>query len=281
MGDVSELEAVDYQTTRVRFPPSVAYAVVHEDSAIAGQAAAELAGMMATIPGVYGISDSLARGKRHLEIRLTPAGEAAGLTPAVIGKQLRANFHGVEVQRIQRGRDEIKVVVRYPAERRQSLRELATERIHRPGGGEVPLYTVARLDETRELAKLVRIDGRRSVLVQANADVSVVTPIQARREVKERFVPSLLAKYPGARIEVEGGERRERDMLSTLAVLIPIVLIAMYALMAAFLRSYWKPIISVAGIPIAFAGAVFGHWVLGWDFTAMSIFGVVGSRASW
>ena len=90
--------------------------------------------------------DSLSPGKRHLQIQLTPAGEAAGLTPAAIGTQLRANFHGVEVQRIQRGHEELKVMVRYPRERRRNLRELAGERVRRAGGGEVPLAVVAKPD---------------------------------------------------------------------------------------------------------------------------------------
>ena len=274
-GDVSGLGEVEYRTSRLNFPPNVAYAIKHEDPEILAQAAAELRSLMETVPGVYGVADSLQPGKRHFQITLTPAGKAAGLTPALVGRQLRANFHGVSVQRLQRGHEELKVMVRYPAERRWSLRELTSERIHRPGGGEVPLSMAAEITEKRELATLTRIDGRQAARVHARADTAVVTPIQARRAIREQFIPGLLAKYPGIRIEADGGERRERAMLGTLSVLVPIALIAIFALMAAFLRSYWKPIIAVAGIPTAFAGAVLGHWVLGWDFTAMSMFGVI------
>ena len=275
LGDVSEVEDLEFRTTRLRFPPSVAYAVKHDDPEVLEQAVAELASLMGTVPGVYGIADTLSLGKRHLDIGLTPAGKAAGLTPASVGKQLRSSFHGVEAQRIQRGRDEVKVMVRYPAERRRSLAELASERVRRPGGGEVPLSTVAELSERRELSTLTRIDGEQAARISANADPAVITPIQARRAIEREFVPAVLAKYPGTRVESDGVARRESAMLGTLALLVPIALIAMYALMAAFLRSYWKPIIAVAGIPTAFAGAVLSHWVLGWDFTAMSLFGVI------
>ena len=230
---------------------------------------------MATVPGVFGISDDLALGKRHFEIELTPAGEAAGLTPALIGRQLRSGFHGAEVQRIQRGREEIKVVVRYPAERRRSLSELASERIHRPRGGELPLSVVARITEKREPATLTRVDGKRAVRVDGRADIAVTTPIQARRDIHEQFIPDLLAKYPGLAVETEAGARDERDLLGTLGILVPIVLIAIYALIAAFLRSYWKPLVAVVGIPIAFAGAIVSHWILGWDLTTMSLFGMI------
>ena len=231
---------------------------------------------LVTVPGLYARSDSLSPGKRHFEIRLTPEGEAAGLTPAMIGTQLRSNFHGLTVQRIQRGRDEIDVVVRYPAERRRSLRELASERIVGPDGQEIPLSTVARVVERRELATLMRIDGKQAAQVNAHVDFSRTTAIQARRAVAENFLPGLLAKYPGLSVARDAGARDERALLKTLGVLVPIVLILMYGLMAAFLRSYWKPLVIVVGVPISCAGAVFGHWVLGWDLTAVSLFGMIG-----
>ena len=274
-GDQSYLEELEFQSTRLRSNPDVAYALKHDDPKMLRSAVRDLEASMRSVPGVYQISSSLSLGKRHFEIELTPAGTAAGLTPAYLGGQLRANFHGAAVQRVQRGRDEIKVVVRYPAERRRSLRELATERIRRPGGGEVPLSAVARLTETRELSSRLRIDGRQAALVEARADAATITPFQARRYMEREFMPRLLAEYPGLRIDDHGNARHEREVRETMRVLIPLVLIAMFALMAAFLRSYWKPLVAVAGIPTAFAGAVFSHWLLGWDLTLVSIFGVV------
>ena len=275
IGALAQLERMEFQTTHVRTRPSVAYALKHDDAETLGEAAAELRSFLATVPGLYEIADSLSPGKRHLQIQLTPAGEAAGLTPAAIGTQLRANFHGVEVQRIQRGHEELKVMVRYPRERRRNLRELAGERVRRAGGGEVPLSVVANLSENREQATLMRIDGSRAATVGARADAAVVTPIQARRRVDREFVPELLARYPGLAVEPEGGVRDERAMLGTLGLLVPVVLIAMYALMAAFLRSYWKPLVAAAGFLLSFAGAVLAHWILGWDLSAMSLLGLI------
>lgn len=275
IGDVSHIERIEFQSSRIQTRPTVAYALKHDDLGTLTNAASEMKAFLKTVPGIFQISDNLAPGKRHLQIEITPAGEAAGLTPAAIGLQLRASFHGIEAQRIQRGHEEIKVMVRYPRERRRSLRELANERVRRVGGGEVPLSTVATLTEERERATLVRIDGKRAGLVTARADVAVVTPIQVRRMVDQEFVPNLLEKYPDLQIEAAAGVRDERSTMETLGVLVPVVLIAMYGLMAAFLRSYWKPLVAAAGFPISFAGAVLGHWVLGWDLTAMSLFGMI------
>ena len=275
LGALPPLERMVFQTTSVRPRPTVAYVLKHEDADALEGAAAELRSFLATIPGVYEIADSLRLGKRHLEIELTPAGQAAGLSPAAIGTQLRASFHGLEVQRIQRGHEELQVVVRYPHERRRSLRELAGERVRRAGGGDMPLSVAANLTEKRELAALMRIDGSRAATVEGRADAAVVTPIQARRRVEQEVLPELLARYPGLSFEPEGGERAERSMLRTLGLLVPVVLLAMYALMAALLRSYWKPLVAVAGFPMSFAGAVLAHWVLGWDLGAMSMLGLI------
>ncbi|MDE0520737.1 MAG: efflux RND transporter permease subunit [Boseongicola sp.] len=275
VGPVTNLETVEFRSGRIAPRPSISYSLKHADMETLRRATAELRAGMATVPGIYGIHDDLAPGKRHLEIELTPAGEAAGLTPALIGKQLRSSFHGADVQRIQRGREEINVVVRYPAEQRRSLGDLARERIQLPGGGEIPLSLAANITERREPATLTRIDGRRAARVNGRADAAVVTPIQARRQVHEQVIPDLLAKYPGLAVEVEAGARDEGDMIETLAVLVPIVLIAIFALIASFLRSYWKPVIATVGIPIAFAGAIISHWILGWDLTTMSIFGMI------
>ena len=266
IGNLPGLAKVSVQTTLFRMIPSVAYALVHDDREKLEQAARELKAFIGSVPGIYQLSDSLVPGKRHFVVRVTPAG---------IGGQLRANYHGIEVQRIQRGRDEIRVVVRYPAERRRSLRDLANERIRRPGGGEVPLSTVAWIEEKRELAALTRIDGKSTVLVNAHTELTQITPIQARRKIDREFLPGLVAKYPGLVISDDAGVRQERHLFETLSLLVPFVLIAMYALMAGFLRSYWKPVVAMAGVPVAFAGAIFGHWILGWDVTALSLFGVV------
>ena len=275
VGDTSFVEKLEIQATRLYVRPDVAYALKHDDIDVLRTAAAEFRHHLEAVPGLYEISDSLSLGKRHFEVHLTPAGVAAGLTLAGIGAQLRANYHGVEVQRILRGHEEVKVMLKYPEERRRSLSELSMERIHRPGGGEVPLSTVARLTEKRELAERMRIDGKQAAVVNARADASRITPIQARRLVERDIVPGLIARYPNLGVERHGGARDERAMLETLGFLVPLVLIAIYALMAGFLRSYWKPIVAVAGIPIALAGAIYSHWILGWDLTGMSIFGVI------
>ena len=276
IGNLPAVERLEFKFTRTEPQPTVAYSLRHDSRDVLRSASKDLTDILSTEKGIYSVTNNMTQGKRHFEVQVTDQGRLAGLTPAGIGQQLRASYHGLEVQRIQRGHDEIKVVVRYPRERRQNLAELSTERIHMQGGGEIPLSFVAAITESRELSTLSRIDGETAAFVRAYADESIVTPIQARRKIKEQYLPELLERYPGLNIENEEAARGEADLLKVLGILVPLVLLAMYVLVAAFLRSFWKPLVVVFGIPIAFAGAVISHWILGWEFTAMSIFGVVG-----
>lgn len=277
VGNLAGVETMRYRSSRVRALADIAVLVKHDDLQVLRQAATELRTALAALPGAYELDDSLSLGKRHLEIELTPAGYAAGLTPIAIGTHLRNSFHGTEVQRIQRGQEELKVILRYPEERRESLHELASERIRVAGvSGDVPINAVATLTETRELKELIRADGKQAALVSANVDEAKTTPIQGRRHLSDEVFPTLRAKYPGLILDPSGGWKAEQTLFRNWAFVVPIMLIAMYALMAAFLRSYWKPLAAAAGIPLAAAGAVIGHWVLGWDLTGLSIFGIIG-----
>ena len=277
VGDTSVAEHVEFVNGRLKIGPNLAYSLRHDDRDVLNDAARELMSALSSTRGVYDIFDNISLGKRKLEIELTRSGTVAGLSPAALGAQLRARLHGSEVQRIQRGHDELKVVVNYPPENRRSLSELARIRIDRPGGGQVQLSEVATLTEKQELAELTRIDGIPAVIVEAKADEAVVTPNRARRQIRDGVIQELRSKYPGIIIEEEGISRNEKATIDTLIILVPLALLASYVVMAGFLRSYWKPVAAAAGIPAVFVGAVLIHWILGWDFSLISIFGILAA----
>lgn len=256
--------------------PNVAYALLHSDADALQAAANELKSYLHDIGGLFEITNSLLLGKRHFEINVNDVGAAAGVTAGVVAAQLRANYVGLEVQRIQRGREEISVMVRFARDQRHSLSELNDLRIRLPRGGEIPLASVATLTEDRDFETLTRIDGKQAALVSAFADTRTITPMRARSLVNANVIPMLKDRFPGLEIQSDLGARSERVLLETLAILVPIVFLIMYALMAAFLRSYWKPLVAVVGIPVALSGALFLHFVLGWNFSAVSLFGVIG-----
>ncbi len=276
MGSVPTVEKIHVQSTRNPTRPTIAYSLQHNDRDVLLRAARDLRNMLSIEPAVYGLSDNTTLGKLHFEIELTPEGRAVGLTPLEVGLQLKAAFQGLNVQRIQRGHEELKAIIRYPRDRRDDLNELLTERLRVSKNSEIPFHYIADINDSRELASLTSIDGNQAVFVEGFIDSTLSTPRRVRKKVADTFAPQLLERYPGLSVEPEGSVREERAVLKTMAILVPFALLAMYVLVATFLRSYWKPLVVVFGIPIAFSGAVIAHWIMGWNFSGMSLFGVVG-----
>ena len=251
-------------------------ALVHPDAEALEGAAADLVAAIEQVPGVVDVFDSLTPGRRHFDVRLTPAGQAAGLTAAELAGQLRARFFGTEVQRIQRGRDEVKVMVRYPEDRRRSFAELMDERIELPAGGHMPLAVAARVVESRELETLMRIDGVPAAEIGSFVDTAVATPRQLRAHAKKEMLPELRARYPGLTLGwARAGLEDDELTLGPLAYTLPVVLLVIYMLIAVQFRSYAQPLVVLTAMPLAASGAVLAHLILGYDMNLASVFGVV------
>ena len=125
--------------------------------------------------GVHGLTDSFLEGKEEMKLGIKPAAEALGLSLQDLGRQVRQAFYGEEAQRIQRGRDDIRVMVRYPADQRRSLGNLENMRIRTPTGGEVPFSQVAVVEPGRGFASIKRVDRSRAVNVTASVDATVTS----------------------------------------------------------------------------------------------------------
>ncbi len=230
---------------------------------------------LAEYDGVGEIADSFEPGKRELAFELTPSGRAAGLTLEDLARQVRQAYYGAEAQRVQRGRDDVKVLVRYSEVERRSLDSLDDLRIRLPDGAELPLATVASYDEGRGYATIDRTDRRRVVSVTADADEERVSANDVNRELRDEFLPALQRDVPGLSFSFEGAERERIESLQSLAGALAVALLAMYALIAAQLRSYTLPLIILSVIPLGVVGAIFGHMILGFNLSFFSAFGVV------
>ena len=268
------VQSISFQATEDPSSSSSSYLLMHEDEEVLFDAATDMSDAYAAMDAVRETEHSMQLGKRRYDIQLTPTGVAAGLTAAQIAGQLRDAFFGAEAQRIQRGRDEIRVVVRYPSERRRSLRDLMDEAITIPTGN-VPLFTVATIAETRDYAQRLHVDGRRAATVTGWLDTAIAPSRIVNAEIEANTVPTLLARYPGLEIRQHGGTRDNTKMLSTLAWSFSLALLVVYGLLASQLRSFGQPLLALAGLPMAAVGALVGHLVLGYDLTNMSLFGIV------
>jgi multidrug efflux pump subunit AcrB len=249
--------------------------LAHEDVAVLYQAAALLKGRMETMEGVTQITDTLKAGKLEYLFKLTDAGLAAGLRPADVGRQLRSAFYGHEVQRIQRGRSELKVMVRYPAERREHIQDIENFRLTLPGGDKAPLASMTHIEQQRTFSQIRRVDGRRVVNVTADVDTHITTPGEALDIIMSRVVPPILDTYPGMTATVEGFSRERQEDMADLGRNMLIALLIIFVMLGAQLRSYMQPMVIMAIIPFGFVGAFLGHLILGYDLSFISLFGLV------
>ena len=230
---------------------------------------------LAGYTGVYGVSDSFRAGKEELKLGIKPAAETLGLTLQDLGRQVRQAFYGEEAQRIQRGRDDIRVMVRYPREDRRSVGDLENMRIRTPNGGEVPFSQVAVVEPGRGFASIKRVDRNRAVNVTASVDASVTSAGAVIADLETRILPEVLAGFPGVFYTFEGMMAEQQESISGLQRGFVLALLMIFALLAVPLKSYVQPLIIMSAIPFGLVGAIWGHLFMGLDVTMMSMFGIV------
>ena len=225
--------------------------------------------------GVYGISDSFRAGKREMRLGIKPAAQTLGLTLKDLGRQVRQAFYGEEAQRIQRGRDDIRVMVRYPANDRRSIGNLENMRIRTPDGGEVPFQQVATVEPGNSFASIKRVDRNRVVDVTASVDETMTSSGAVLADLQNRVLPEVLPRHAGVYYVFEGAAAEQEETIGALRTGFIVALLAIFTLLAVPLRSYLQPLIIMAAIPFGLVGAVLGHIVTGLDLTFMSMLGLV------
>ena len=239
------------------------------------KASSELQARLGEYSGIFDISDSYREGKNEIRLKIKPEAEALGLTLSAVALQVRQAFYGEEVQRIQRGRDDIRVMVRYPKEQRKSLADLENMRLRIPGGGEIPFNVAAEIEPGIGFATINRTDRNRTVNITADVDLSIANPNEIISDITANIMPDLARKYPGLQYSFEGEQNEQRESLQGLAKGFLFALLLIYILLAIPFKSYVQPFIVMSAIPFGFIGAIIGHLIMGVDLTIISGFGVV------
>jgi multidrug efflux pump subunit AcrB len=229
---------------------------------------------LATYPGVFEIADSLSNGKEELQIELSPQGHLLGLTRSDIVNQVGQAFKGLQAQRIQRGRDDVRVLVRFPLGERSTIASLNEMLITTPTGQQIPLANVADIKPGRGPSEIRRIDGFRvlNVTADVNKDVANMTVLVA--SIND-FLDSLLVKYPSITYSFEGEQRRQAETFGSLGIGLVIVMFVIYCMLALPLKSYTLPVVIMSVIPFGIIGAVIGHWIMGYTLTILSMLGLM------
>jgi multidrug efflux pump subunit AcrB len=238
------------------------------------QAAAEIRHQLASYRGLSDISDSFRAGKQEVSLTLLPEARPLGLTQIDLARQVRQAFYGEEAQRIQRGKDDVKVMVRYPEAERRSLGALEEMRIRTPDGIEVPFAAVADAQLGRGFASIRRTDRRRVVNITGAIDRTVNTPDKVLKNLANDL-PIILAGYPGVEYEFGGEQREQQKAGAGLARGFGLALLLIYCLLAIPLKSYAQPLVIMSVIPFGAVGAVLGHMIMSWDLVFFSVLGIV------
>lgn len=238
-------------------------------------ASAELREALSSYAGVMDVSDSFRAGKEEIRLRLLPEAEPLGITLGDLARQVRTAFYGTEVQRIQRGRDDVRVMVRYPADERRSLGNLESMWIRAPDGTEIPFAAVAEAEPGRGYATIDRVDGRPVVTVTADVDRGLVSPEDVMSDIRANVLPDMQERYRGLYYGLEGEQRERVKAFGGLAKAFVIAMVIIYALLAIPLRSYAQPLVIMMAIPFGAVGAVLGHALMGWNLVFFSVLGIV------
>ncbi len=274
VGLVPGAEAVSFRAERFRAGDPINVQLSGNSLEDLQRVAAEVKARLATYPTVFDITDNLSDGKEELRVNLTQQGHVLGLTRADILGQLSRAFRGFEAQRIQRGRDDVRVLVRLPKTERSSIATLDEFLITAPNGRQIPLSHVASLEAGRGPSQIVRVDRYRTLSVTADVDKDLTNMTVLATDLQD-YMNELLVSYPGVAFTMEGEDREQRLLFGSLKIASVVLMFVIYCLLALPLRSYGKPLLVMSVIPLGLIGALIGHFILGKSLTILSIFGLL------
>ena len=275
VGTIPGVDSITFKANLVHMGANIDVQLAHQDPEVLVKAKDRLKRALAAYPGVYNIEDTYAQGKQEFKVRIKAIGKVLGLTEESLGRELRAAFYGAEAVRLQRGRNEIKVMVRFPPSRRKSVYDLETMRIKTPAGGEVPLREVATIISGRGYSIINRFDRKRVVDVTANVDKKRANAEDILEELRHGILRELEKDYPGLTYTMQGEERERRESMESMMSGFVLALFGIYALLAIVFKSYIQPVIIMLAIPFGIIGAILGHMIMGYNLSILSMFGIV------
>lgn len=238
-------------------------------------AADDLMARLRKFDGVYQIRSDFSPGKNEMRLELKPEARALGLTVDDLARQVYAGYYGDEALRLQRGRDDIRVKVRYTADERSRVSDIERVRIRTPNGFEAPLFSVANVSFAPGYSTITRTDGMRRISVSAGVDTTKANANEIFAELSSGFFPDLMKTYPGLFVALQGEQKKMRESLSSLKVGFPLAVLGIFIIIATMFRSYTQPFVILFTVPFGIIGAVIGHLLFGYDLSIMSLFGMV------
>lgn len=230
---------------------------------------------VAKFAGVYDITDDNTPGKWEFQFRVKDDALSTGVTPMDLGRTVRNTYYGAEVMRLQRGRHEVKLMVRYPQDERASLVNFREIQVSDSMGTLRPIGELAEIDLERGFSEINRVDQQRSIMISADLDETTANADLIIRQLKADYLPEFLGMYPNVSIRWEGQQEQSRESVGSLIVGFAVAILCMFVLLVLQFRSYAQPLLILLIVPFGMIGAVWGHGLLGLPLTLFSMFGLV------
>ena len=272
MGDIPDADEVKVKYSFSDGEASITILLKHQDLDTLNAASLSLQQHLASYDKTYFIRDDQLGALPELRFNLLPGAEKLGISLGDVSSQVRQAFYGEEVQRLPRENGDVRVMVRYPQEERESLATFEDVRIRTIDGRLVPLLEIADVEVGQATRRITRRNGDRVVTVNATVEPESLGEIN--RAVEQDYLPELLAMYPGLEVLKGGSQEAEAEFFSEISALYTIALFVIYALIAVAFRSYSLPLLIMTAMPFGFMGAVFGHLIFNLPMALFSYFGI-------
>jgi len=285
-GSVTDAVELQFNTATFSGGDALALQLKGRDTEQLKRAALYLRTELGRYPGVMDLTDSFRAGKQEVKLDILPEAKPLGLTLNDLARQVRQAFYGEEAQRIQRGTDDVRVMVRYPEKERQSLGNLENMRIRTSENIEVPFSTVAKVIYGNGFSAINREDQQRVIDVVGDVNRAIVTPEEIMNAVEKAVCAKgtgfssggnrcYNAEFPGVAFNISGEQQERNKAVGSMISTIPLALMIIFALLAVPLKSYMQPLVIMSVIPFGAVGAIVGHYIMGWDLIFFSLLGII------
>ena len=275
VGDIPGVKSLTFEAKAQSAGADIQYKLTAPNYQSLSSAVTEFKEQLQTFTGVQEITDDFQSGKQEFKLDLKPLASSFGLTLTDLANQVRYAFYGAESLRLQRGKHEVRVMVRYPKEQRRSLSDIENLRIRTANGDEIPFSYVADVRIGEGYSVIKRYNRQRTITVTADVDDMVANANEVNSKIRSVLIPRLQQKYAGLSYHLEGAQKEQITSMNDLAFGFTLALFVIFSLLAIPFKSYTQPLVIMALIPFGIVGATVGHVLLGYDLSISSMLGMV------
>ena len=275
VGDIDQAEAVEFGSGSNFGGKPISIALMSSNTAELKSAKEYLKAELQKNPLLKDITDNDPEGIKEINITLKEQAFAMGFTLNSVISQIRSGFFGYQVQRFQRGQDEIKVWVRYDLNERSSLQQLDDMRLVNSSGDRVPLREVANYSIQRGEISINHLDGKREIKIDTDLKDPSTSATDMMADIKADLFPVMLERYPGVNAIFEGQNREAEKTSGSAAAVLPVILFLIFVIIAFTFRSFDQPIVLMLMVPFSLIGVAWGHWIHGYPINILSFLGII------